>query len=79
MAMVDIARHVAGLSKAHTDEAELEDCQDIFYYANLTGEMKNNLDKIPISDRPVSYTHLDVYKRQVYAYLICAHLDCLYC
>ncbi len=53
MAMVDIARHVAGLSKAHTDEAELDDCQDIFYYANLTEELKKNLDKIPISDRPM--------------------------
>jgi CTP synthase len=53
MAMVDIARNVAGLAKAHSDEAELEDCQDIFYYANLTAEMKKNLDQIPISERPM--------------------------
>ncbi|HHW93509.1 MAG TPA: CTP synthase [Clostridiaceae bacterium] len=53
MAMVDIARHVAGLSRAHTDEAEMDDCQDIFYYANLTAEMKKNLDRIPISERPM--------------------------
>ncbi len=53
LALVDIARHVAGLSRAHTDESEMEDCQDIFYYANLTSAMKENIECIPFSERPM--------------------------
>ncbi|MGI6157133.1 MAG: CTP synthase [Saccharofermentanales bacterium] len=52
MAVVDIARHVAGLEKAHSDECEC-DCQDVFYYANLTPAMHQNIESIPFCERPM--------------------------
>lgn len=52
MAVVDIARHVAGIDRAHSNEAG-SDFQDIFYYANLTQAMKQNVECIPFCERPM--------------------------
>lgn len=52
MAVVEIARNVAGIRDAHTDECEMP-CSDIFYYAGLTEEMTNNLTNIPYSAQPM--------------------------
>ncbi|NLA81699.1 MAG: CTP synthase [Clostridiaceae bacterium] len=52
MAVVDIARHVAGIKDAHTDEFG-GPCQDIFYYAGLTPCMKDNIDRLPFCERPM--------------------------
>ncbi|HHX30530.1 MAG TPA: CTP synthase [Clostridiaceae bacterium] len=52
MGVVDIARHVAGIEDAHTDEWE-EDCQDVFYFAGLTEEMRKNVNCIPFCERPM--------------------------
>ena len=52
MAVVDIARHEAGIADAHSDEAEIP-CQDIFYLAGLTEEMKAKLDCLPFGELPM--------------------------
>lgn len=52
MAVVDIARHEAGIRDAHTDEIEAP-CQDIFYLYGLTEQMKAQLDCLPFGDLPM--------------------------
>ena len=52
MGVVEIARNIAGIKDAHTDECE-KPCSDIFYYAALTEEDKNNLENIPLLERPI--------------------------
>lgn len=52
MAVVEIARNLAGIKDAHTDECE-KDCSDIFYYAALTNEQKENIDEIPLTELPM--------------------------
>ena len=39
MGVVEIARNLAGLDQAHTDEAEVP-CQDVFFFDNLTEEYR---------------------------------------
>ncbi len=51
MAVIDIARHVAGIADAHTDEYG-PDCRDVFYYAGLT-EPASGVDRIPFCERPM--------------------------
>jgi CTP synthase len=53
MGVVDIARELAGLTRAHTDESDEDDIQDVFYYAGLTPEMVKNIEAIPFCDRPM--------------------------
>ncbi|NMA00155.1 MAG: CTP synthase [Clostridiaceae bacterium] len=53
MGVVDIARELAGLIRAHSDESEKDDIQDVFYYADLSEEMIQNIDSIPFCDRPM--------------------------
>ena len=52
MAVVDIARHRAGIEGAHSDEFG-SDCQDIFYYGGLTEEMKKEEASLPFCERPM--------------------------
>lgn len=52
MSVVEIARNVAGIKDAHSDECE-RDCSDIFYYADLTEEKKENLENIPLTEQPM--------------------------
>ena len=52
MGVVEIARNIAGIKDAHTDECE-RSCSDIFYYASLTNEQKENLEDIPLTDQPM--------------------------
>ncbi len=52
MAVVEVARNLAGIKDAHTDECEKE-CSDIFYYAALTEEEKNHLEEISLTNRPI--------------------------
>ncbi|HZK29572.1 MAG TPA: CTP synthase [Clostridia bacterium] len=51
MAVVDIARHVALVDRAHSDEAG-SGVQDIFYYANFTDTMKD-VASVPFCERPM--------------------------
>ncbi len=52
MAVVDIARHVAGIEGAHTDEYG-PDVSDVFFYAGLTDTPGDGVDRIPFCERPM--------------------------
>ena len=52
MGVVEIARNLAGLPDAHTDEAEIA-CQDVFFFDNLTGEIRDRLEKLDYGDLPM--------------------------
>lgn len=52
MAVVEIARSVAGIKDAHSDECEHE-CSDIFYYAGLSREQQENIENIPFPNQPM--------------------------
>ena len=52
MGVVEIARHLAGLTDAHTDEAETN-CQDIFFFDNLTEEHRVCLNELNFADLPM--------------------------
>ncbi len=52
MAVVDIARHLAGIENAHTDEYG-PDQADVFYYAGLTDATGSGVDRIPFCERPM--------------------------
>ena len=53
------ARTPAQIERAKADDAE----QDIFIFKNVLGD-KFTKESLPLTALPVSYTHLDVYKRQ---------------
>lgn len=58
MAVVEIARHEAGIVDAHSDECE-HACSDIFYYAGLSAAEREHIDTVPFPDQPMrrgSYT-----------------------
>ncbi len=52
MAVCEIARNVAGIKDAHSDESEKE-CSDIFYYAGLTSEQAKNIKQVPFPEQPM--------------------------
>lgn len=52
MAVVEIARSVADIKDAHTDECE-RSCSDIFYYAGLSSKQAKNISEIPFPDQPM--------------------------
>ncbi|NLA96131.1 MAG: CTP synthase [Clostridiaceae bacterium] len=52
MAVVDIARHLAGIGNAHTDEYG-PGLADVFYYAGLTDAAASGVDRIPFCERPM--------------------------
>lgn len=52
MAVVEVARHVAGIENAHSDECE-HACSDVFYYAGITAEEWKRLDEIPFPEQPM--------------------------
>lgn len=58
MGVVEIARNLAGLKEAHTDEAEVP-CQDVFFFDNLPEGTRANIDEINYSDLPMVSGALD--------------------
>ncbi|NLV99234.1 MAG: CTP synthase [Clostridiaceae bacterium] len=52
MGVVEIARNLAGLANAHTDEAEIP-CQDVFFFDNLTEEYRVKINEINFGDLPI--------------------------
>jgi len=52
MAVVDIARQLAGIPNAHTDEYG-PGLADVFYYAGLTDTTGSGVDRIPFCERPM--------------------------
>lgn len=52
MGVVEIARNLGGLDNAHTDEAEVE-CQDVFFFDNLTEEKREQIDELNYGDLPM--------------------------
>ena len=59
-ALVDLA--LRGAVERQTHVLEVDDCVDRFFCENLCGILIN---EVVATLNPVSYTHLDVYKRQV--------------
>ena len=65
---------VTGKTAAVSDSRLLIDHLILFYTAFFLSAVDGCEDSCTAADKPVSYTHLDVYKRQVlYAGLFCNH------